>query len=70
MVDFNLSTSLPPLAAGSMGIGRRETIDSVAYSKDSKPLPENFALKLEESEQSLNFEFSESKIPGIGGSGH
>lgn len=68
-LEFNLSTSLlPPVHGG----GRRETIDSQQYLSGGsvatkKPLPENFALKLEESEQSLNFEFSDSKNFAIAG---
>lgn len=65
LVDFNLSTSLPPTYGH-----RRDTAESginIANqynTSSSKPLPENFALKLEESEQSINFEFNDSKTFG------
>ena len=74
MMDFNVSASaslLPPLAGG----GRRDTLDQQqqAYNsnqskndKDFKPLPEHFALNLAESEQSLNFDISDSKTFNAG----
>jgi len=60
IVDFNVSASaslLPPLAGGKQSF--HDNYNS--QQKDFKPLPEHFALNLAESEQSLNFDMSDSK---------
>lgn len=63
LVDFNVSASasmLPPLAGGKTHTAL-DNFQSNPSQKDFKPLPEHFALNLAESEQSLNFDISDSR---------
>ena len=61
LVDFNVSASasmLPPVA------GRNQSQDGFQSAQakiHGRPMPQDFALNLAESEQSLNFDISESK---------
>ena len=86
MMDMNISASaslLPPLAGGKMDNYQSQhrsdqpnsaliggsSANRLAEKRDLKP--ENFTINLAESNQSIDFEFSESKggFGGIGGFG-
>lgn len=84
LVDVNVSASaslLPPLAGGSKGADNYQSSPANAAAavnqqrnagqKRADLKPENFALNLAESQQSIDFEFSESKtmLGGVAGFG-